>query len=249
VTETGELPSLGIAAAIWWIISGLIALYTGGWIAGRLSGAVRKKDGALHGFVAWSMETLLMFFLLASTFGALVGGAFGLIKTGAPVVASAATALPNSLQTVMPGNMQSGALGNVRAEIQATLQNRPPAENAQVSPMAEAQIMASVMALVVSSDADRDVRKQDTANLLAANTNLPPDEARSTVERWDQSLQSVRGEIQDGKQKAKDAAAAASNAAGKTAFASFVMLALGAIAASMGGSAGAPRLYEETANV
>lgn len=50
--------SLGIGSGIWFLISTLVALFAGGWVAGRLAGMPRATDGVLHGIVAWSLTTL-----------------------------------------------------------------------------------------------------------------------------------------------------------------------------------------------
>ena len=46
-TGTPVARSLGIGAAIWWFIMGLIALFIGGWVAGRLGWRPAKIDRAL----------------------------------------------------------------------------------------------------------------------------------------------------------------------------------------------------------
>ncbi len=44
-------------AAIWLVGSALVALFAGGWTAGRLSGSRQRADGALHGLIAWCLTT------------------------------------------------------------------------------------------------------------------------------------------------------------------------------------------------
>ncbi|NLE29059.1 MAG: hypothetical protein GX629_05265 [Phycisphaerae bacterium] len=75
----GEIASeaLGTGAAIWWIISTLIALFIGGWVAAHFAGVVRTIDGALHGLVTWSLAMLLIFTMLGTTLGALGTAALG----------------------------------------------------------------------------------------------------------------------------------------------------------------------------
>lgn len=69
---------LGIGAAIWALVSFIIALYVGGWIAGRMSGLGSKVDGLLEGFMVWGLVTVVTFMLLTTTIGGLIGGAAGL---------------------------------------------------------------------------------------------------------------------------------------------------------------------------
>jgi len=75
---TGQTPSsttLGIGAAIWLVISSLIALFIAGYVAGRLGGTF---NGWLHGLATWATVTTLTLLLLATAAGGLVGAASGL---------------------------------------------------------------------------------------------------------------------------------------------------------------------------
>ena len=51
--------SIGIGSGIWFLLSTLIALFGGGWVAGRLAGMPRPIDGTLHGVIAWSLTSLV----------------------------------------------------------------------------------------------------------------------------------------------------------------------------------------------
>lgn len=72
--ERGELKGFGIWSGIWWFIVFLISLFIGGWVAGRLSGVDRRIDAMLHGAVTWAVSILVIFFLLTTTLGKVIGG-------------------------------------------------------------------------------------------------------------------------------------------------------------------------------
>jgi hypothetical protein len=75
---TGDSPSgtaLGAGAAIWLVISSLVSLFIGGYIAARLAG---RFNGWLHGLVTWGTLTLLTLLLLTTAAGQLIGAASGL---------------------------------------------------------------------------------------------------------------------------------------------------------------------------
>ena len=75
---TGDSPNgatLGIGAAIWLVVSSLIALFVGGYVAGRLGGTF---NGWLHGLATWATVTALTLALLATAAGGLIGAASGL---------------------------------------------------------------------------------------------------------------------------------------------------------------------------
>ena len=75
---TGDSPSgtaLGTGAAIWLVVSSLISLFIGGYIAARLAG---RFNGWLHGLITWGTLTLLTLMLLTTAAGQLIGAASGL---------------------------------------------------------------------------------------------------------------------------------------------------------------------------
>jgi hypothetical protein len=74
---------LTTGAAIWFLISTLIAVYVGAMIAGKKSGAVTKGDRALHGFLAWGTSAIIGVVSLTTTAGAFLGGAGSLMGSTA----------------------------------------------------------------------------------------------------------------------------------------------------------------------
>jgi len=65
---------MGVGAAVWWIVTGLISLFIGGWVAGRMAGLPQRLDAGLHGLVTWGLALLISVFLLTTAVGNLVGG-------------------------------------------------------------------------------------------------------------------------------------------------------------------------------
>src|SRR5688572_9216202 len=57
VTDENPVAKLGMGAAIAWCVSALIALWSGGYVAGRFVPASYKRSGSLHGFLVWSVAT------------------------------------------------------------------------------------------------------------------------------------------------------------------------------------------------
>ena len=79
---TGDNPSasgFSIGAGIWWAVSGIIAAFVGGYIASRLSGRPKSSTGGWHGLTSWALTTLVVFYLLTTAVGSLIGGAFNTV--------------------------------------------------------------------------------------------------------------------------------------------------------------------------
>jgi hypothetical protein len=259
--EGGELKAIGIGAIAWWIISGLVAFYFGGWTAGRMAGIPRTIDGVMHGLLTWGVTTLITLFFLTSAIGAIIGGGFSLLKSGgkavsqaAPQIAQAAPQISGAIGGALPvenipggDNMQA-----IQGEIRQLLQERG-AGNVQ---QAETQLMAALGVLATLPPENQEDQKQAIANTLSQNANIAPAEARPIVDRWAVSLQGARQEVQQGAQQAgqqvqqagqqvKETAEQGASTAGKGVLASFAMVFLGAIAAGLGGMVGTPHWSEE----
>ena len=99
---------MGIGSAIWYIVSSLLSLFVGGWIAGRLASAPRLFDGIIHGVLTWCLVTLLTIYFLTTTLGSIIGGAGklvgGLVSTAGSAVASAAPSIGNAVQDQLKAN-------------------------------------------------------------------------------------------------------------------------------------------------
>jgi len=74
LTESNPFAGLGIGTAIWWILSNVAALFTGGLVAARMSGFTPNLDGALHGFLVWALYLVIGIFTLTSAIGGAING-------------------------------------------------------------------------------------------------------------------------------------------------------------------------------
>lgn len=91
------MQGIGIGAGIWALATFIIALFCGGWIAGRMAGVASKLDGMLEGFLVWSAVTALSFMLLTSAIGGILGGAAGLAGN---ILSAAPEAIENPQQAM-----------------------------------------------------------------------------------------------------------------------------------------------------
>lgn len=178
---------IGIGAAIWLVVSSLIAMYIGSWFAGRLSGGPRL-DGRMHGLLTWSVATLLTVYLISTAAGHLMGGAARLLGKAGETTAEAAKSGDLQAQLRQMG-IDPDAL-KARAQAAVPPGTPTPTGRTQVDPEQAAQGQA--------------------------------DKAR--VE-----------------QRAREAGDTTAKGVAHGAFWSFVLLALSALAASLGGDRGARR--------
>src|SRR4029450_8722429 len=118
-----------LGAAVWWMVSGIVAALIGGFTAGPPSGEPKESTAAWPGLTSWAFTTLVIFWLLTSTIGGLLGGANrglasaagGAIQTAAPALANAGPfeAVERTMRDAMGGNdpaaLRDGAVAAMRA--------------------------------------------------------------------------------------------------------------------------------------
>lgn len=223
---TGDNPSataFSVGAALWWTIAGIVAAFLGGHAAGRLSGRPKESTAGWHGLTAWAVTTIIVFFLLTSTLGAVLGGALGALKSTVGGVGRAA------VETAAPAIANTDVFGDIERQIRERSGGTDPQalRDAAVSGM---------RALVLGDQAQADAARERAAEALARAQNISVDEARAQVAQYEQQY---RQAVEQAKQKATQTAEVAADATAKGALFGFIALLLGAIAAWFGGRMGA----------
>jgi hypothetical protein len=206
--------SFGIGAAIWWFITGLIALFIGGWVAGRLGWRWSKLERALHGLTVWSLFYIAMFLLTLTAAGALVGGGVS--------AAAQAAATPQGQQAIQQ-TMQSQGLSPqiIQQELAKILGG-----NQQGNP----SVVTAVNDYLKSSRTPQD--RQQAVQAITQATGMSEAQA-------DQMLTN----LEQAGQQAKETGEQAANITGGMLIGLSIAMIIGAIAAMLGGlAASAPPL-------
>jgi len=222
--DNPDASTFSIGAGIWWTLSGIIASFCGGVVAGRLCGAAKVNTARWHGFVAWCVTTLVIFYLLTSALGGIVGGSLSALgNTLGGAARSAASAVSGAVQSVDTGGLEA----QVRSLVN-------PSDTQSIQNSLVRYIRASVGGDQQAANAARD----DAVNGLARVANISPEEARNRV---NQAEQQYRQTVEQAKQQATHAADVARRNAARAGIFGFIALVLGAIAAWFGGGIGTPR--------
>jgi hypothetical protein len=77
--ERNPMAGMGTGALIWWIVSFLLSLFAGGWVAGRLTGTRNRFNDSVHGVLTWVVFVLINLWLLTSAAGSLIRSASGVL--------------------------------------------------------------------------------------------------------------------------------------------------------------------------
>lgn len=223
--------SFSIGAGLWWTISGILASFAGAFTAGRLSGKPKEGTAAWHGLIAWALTTLLIFYLLTSAVGGVLGGAFtslssvagGLGRTAGGAVQTAAQAAAPSLSNV------TDPFARIEQSVRGASSGQDPAA-------ARDAAVAAVRAAVTGDQAQADAARNRAADALAKAQGIPVDQARTQVQQYEQQYKQA---MDSAKQQAVAAAEATRKAVSRGALFGFLALLLGAIASWFGGRMGA----------
>jgi hypothetical protein len=236
-TQVGDNPaasSMGIGAAVWWALSGILAALAGGWVAARLAGVPSRQIGLLHGLATWAVATLVVLWLLSGTASAIVGGAFNVVGRTLSGVGGAAGGAVSSV---------AQGLGNPLEALQDEIRG---AAGPNTDPQAAGRQLAAAMGRVLTSEGDAANQARQTAVDVLIRQGVAPDEAQRRVQDWEQRYRETRDQAAA---QARAAADAAADGASTAAFYGFIALLLGAIAGAFGGRAGAPTPVAVTAPV
>src|SRR5215469_4057391 len=179
--------SMALGSGVWLLVTGLISIWVGAWVSGRLSGGPLLADGMLHGIVTWCVSMLAMFYLLATAVGAVLGGTGALV--GGAMSQSSSTgqnpvsALGDEIKAMFPqaGKLlpPTGRAENEQAPGQIT---KFAAEDPQ---LADALARLEKNGGVSKSAQDRD----QVINLLTTKHNLNQEDASNLLNQWDQAFQ------------------------------------------------------------
>ena len=229
----GTSPSasgFSLAAGVWWALSGVIASLAGGYTAGRMSGHTTDSAGAWHGLTAWAVTTLVVFYLLTTSIGAVVGGAF---RTLGSVASGAGQVLGATAQTA--AQVAAPSLAKSADPFSSIDQSIRDASGGN-DPAALREAAASTMRALVTGDAAKAEEARERATqALAKAQNIPVEQARTQVTQYEQQY---RQAVDQAKRQAVAAADATATAVSRGALFGAVALLFGALAGWIGGRMG-----------
>ncbi len=252
-------PALGTGAIIWMIGSNLIALFLGGFVAGRFAGSPDQEDGLIHGLVTWGMVTLITLFLLTSSLAGLVNGVLNL--TGQAISMAGSTVANVSPIVADAINMEGMTLQGIQGEIRALLQetNDPLAQGSSTTEgdqttgasntqnglpsnsLTELELNRGFTELFTEGEVSAETR-QNFVTVLSERTGITAEEAQQAVDRWELAYTEVRVQAED---TAREVSQGIADTVTLLAGAVFAMMVVGAFAAGTGGIIGSPEHLRE----
>jgi vacuolar-type H+-ATPase subunit H len=223
--------SFSIGAGVWFMASGVLASLAGGYAAGRLAGKPKESTAGWHGLTAWALTTLVVFYLLTTTVGGILGGAYRTVTgalgnvaqtVGATAQTAAQVAAPNLSQVTDPfSSIEQAIRGNTGGNDPAALRDAA---------------VAAVRAAITGNEQQAADARNRAAEAIARAQNIPIDQARTQVQQYEQQYRQAADQA---RQQATRVADTAASAASTGALLAALGLILGAVAAWFGGRMGA----------
>jgi hypothetical protein len=218
--------TFGVSTIGWLTFTQLAASGLGGYLAGRLrtrwatlhGDEVYFRDTA-HGFLAWSIATLVTAGLLGSAVGTIVGGG---VKAGATVAGTAVTA-------AAPAAAAAASEAGNGYFVDALLRKEPTAEPDAQNAAATTGEVGRILANAVSAGALAPDDAQYLGRVVAQRTSLSQAEAEKRVT---DTFNRLQAKAQQTKEQAKAAADKARKVSIAASLWGFIALLIGAFVAS-----------------
>jgi hypothetical protein len=235
--EGASAKTLGLSTGVWIILMQLAASALGGYIAGRLrtrwlsleADEVAFRDTA-HGFLAWSVATLVTAALLTSTVTSLVTGGVHAGATVAGGAASAATAAAAG-GAASAGSDSAKSDGGPMGYFVDRLFRSPKGRAA--GPGSEQASTTEVTRIFTNAIAGGKLPPEDAryvAQVVSQRTGLTQQEAEKRV---NDTFGALQAKLKEAETAAKEAADKARKAAAAASLLLFISLLAGAFIASL----------------
>ena len=229
-TDNPSVSSFSISAGIWFAAAGIVAALVGGFASGRLAGKPKESTGGWHGLTTWALTTLVIFYLLTSTIGGLLGGAY---RTMTSALGNVATTVGATAQTAVQA--AAPQLSNVADPFSSIEQSIRGATGGTDPATLRDAAVASLKAAFTGNEQQAQVARESAAQTVAKAQNISVEQARTQVQQYEQQY---RQAVSQARQKATEAADVAAKTVSRGALFGAIGLLLGALAGWFGGRLG-----------
>lgn len=245
VTDENPIGAFSLGSAIAWSVSALIALWTGGWVAGRFMRYPSRSSGRLHGFLVWALATVTTVVLLSTGTASAIGGAAKMVGQG---IAAAGKPAAGGLADLAKNAVQQNST-TVSSFLDEALQSRG-AQTGAAAVRAKREVGFALTRLFApGQDVQNPENRAAVVRALVEHAGMSEAAANQALSSWTTSYQSLQADLDAAKQaaeeKARVAAERAASALSKAALLSAIAFALGALVATLGGARGARSVSRE----
>lgn len=232
--ESNPFNGIGTGSIIWWILSNLLALFVGGYVAARVGVSFANKSGIVQGVMTWALYTLISAWLLTSIVGSILSGVgsvvSGVISTAGKAVSQVTPEMQNQDQNQNQNQQLNISLEQAKQEIYALLedadkpaldpdnveQNAQQAlnqakENARDAATSPGNVGSEIEQIFSNARNQFEgtfeaLDKEALVNILTERTNMSKSEAEQTVDRYIGQYENLRQQMNSFLEKAEQTA-------------------------------------------
>ena len=228
--EANPMEGIGIGTLIWWVVSNLVAVFAGAYVAAHLTNVKYKLSGVFHGILSWSLYALISFWAMTTAVGGIISGTGGLISKGLTSMGSGVSELASTVG--------QGDTDRIKQMIQGAISEGQPGDTAKEFDIDVAAVVQDVF--FENGELKTDVSREEVKGSVARHSTLSEQDLERATDVIVAKYEQARQQWQEIKPEVEQKAQQAAGAASKAAIWAFVALLLGVITAGVGGKAGEP---------
>jgi hypothetical protein len=206
--------AIGVGAILWLMLTHVVASGLGGYLAGRLrvkwtsvhSDEVYFRDTA-HGFLTWSLSTIVVAALAGAALGGLLGQDFGNGGNGEAGERGPAAAMVEGAGMGVMAGAATGPGGERGLAYHVDLMFRTPSPDAEPLSEERRNMAIRVLAYAMVADELPERDRQFLAQQVAYHTGMGQQQAEQHVEDVYQDIQGMRDDMREAMEDAAQAAA------------------------------------------
>ena len=234
--------TIAAGTAVAWLVCGLIAIFAGSWVTGRMKRHGTRVEAAIHGTLVWAVAGILTLLLTTVSLGVLTGGALALLGKGISGVAQGVgAAAPAVAQAAAPSwdavkQQVEGAIGKLDGAANVPASDSRFADRSRLM-----QLLGQTFTIDGKPLSETD--RQELTTLIASQLGIPAEAATKTLDQWQrvwrEGAERFQAAKEDAKRTAIEAATVAKRRTAQAAFIAFLVMIAGlgaAIAGAVSGS-------------
>lgn len=240
--SAGTAATIATTTIAAWLICSLIALFLGGWVAGRLAHYHSRMTAALHGVLVWATGAVVAAVLVATTLGMIAGGTMSLVGDGLNAAARGAQAAGSTVSAIAAPTWDAMKKQVDDASSKVAASAQPGTADNRLADQSRMMDLFGKFFTVAKDKPLAPAEKDELVTLVAGQVGISREAALKTVDQWQSSWNAAVARYEAAMVQAKETATQAANTAKKyTASAAgigFLLMLVGLVAAALGGFLG-----------
>lgn len=249
--EGDSAASVATGTLVVWILGALLAIFAGGWVAGRLMRPGRPGEAGLHGMLVWASGAVASVVVAGVSLGLMAGSTVSLMGHG---MQAAATGLGSVAEAAAPVVAEAAPdWDSTRQQVQLAFDRADAApgdpsvtENRFADRSRLMQLLGG--AFTLDGAEQPAAERAELQRLLASQLAISPEAAGRTLDQWQGAWREKVAQFEARKtelaNKAKEAAQVAKERAAQAALLATALMLMGLLTAVFGANLGA-RIWGE----